>query len=548
MRLIESRRLTGPNLYAAAPGALAEVAFDAGEDPARLIAAWRAQVAALCAHLGWPADVIHTRSYAGGASLFFAAPIDLLLAATEVNEHAIAVVAGGSVDATAADQVPVPLVDIEAQIAREARPGLAPLVAAAHARGVPALIDDDVVTLGAGARLIAFSAADPLPAPADVPWATLGAVPVALITGTNGKTTTTRLVARIARHAGLRAGTASSGGVVVGDVLVEPGDWSGPDAARLVLRHPATEIAILETARGGILRRGLAVEGCDAALITNISVDHLGTYGIDDLATMARVKAVVTRGARALVLNADDPVLAALPAAMALTAPITWFSVTGAAHATWRIEDGWIVHAGARLIEVTTVPITFGGRAAYNSENALAAAALAATLGLPDAAIVAGLRDFTSSAADNPGRGNLFDRGGVHVLVDFGHNPAAVRGVLALAHALTSPAGGRVVVVLGLPGDRPDDEITEVAHAVAAAAPHQVHLRELADYLRGRAPGDVPALLASALASAGFPVTHLHHATSELAAVQTALTDAQPGDLVLVLAHVDADLDAFLAP
>jgi len=448
----------------------------------------------------------------------------------------------------------VPLADIEAQIAREARPGLAPLVAAARARGLPALIDDDLVTLGAGARLLSFAAGDPLPAPADVPWSTLGAVPVALITGTNGKTTTTRLVARIARHAGLRAGTASSGGVVVGDELVEAGDWSGPDAARLVLRHPATELAVLETARGGILRRGLATDTCDAALITNISVDHLGTYGIDDLATMARVKAVVTRGARAVVLNADDPVLAALPDALALTAPITWFSVTGgntgtgAPAASWWIEDGWIVHAGARLVEVTAIPITFGGRAAYNLENALAAAALAATLGLPTAAIVAGLRSFTSSATDNPGRGNLFDRAGVHVLVDFGHNPAAVRGVLALAHALTSPADGRVFVVLGLPGDRPDDEIAEVAHAVAAAAPHQVHVRELADYLRGRAPGDVPALLASALTSAGFPVTHLHHAASELAAVEASLADAQPGDLVLVLAHVDADLDTFLAP
>ncbi len=215
---------------------------------------------------------------------------------------------------------------------------------------------------------------------------------------------------------------------------------------------------------------------------------------------------------------------------------------------TWRIEDGWVVHAGARLIEVSAVPITFGGRAAYNIENALAAAALASTLGLPEAAIVAGLRSFTSSAADNPGRGNLFDRGGVHVLVDFGHNPAAVRGVLTLAHALTAPSGGRVSVVLGLPGDRPDDEITEVAQAVAAAAPHQVHLREMGDYLRGRAAGDVPALLASTLSAAGVPATAIHHATSELAAVQTALADARPGDLILVLAHVDADLDAFLAP
>jgi UDP-N-acetylmuramyl tripeptide synthase len=530
MQLVDSRRLTGPNLYAAAPGAIVDVGFDDGEDAERAVALWRAELGRALAALGWPADQVHARTYRGGAALFFVAPIDALMPATDIAEWAVA-----SAAARLAGGAALALPELE--VPRE--PALPALADAARARGVPILIDDVAITLGAGARLVSYPVGGALPAPDDVPWHALGDVPTALVTGTNGKTTTTRLVARMARLAGLRAGVSSSDGVVIDGRTLEHGDWSGPDAARLVLRHPEVEIAILETARGGILRRGLAVDGCDAALILNASSDHLGTYGIDDLETMARVKAVVGRGARTVVLNADDPVLAALR----FDAPVVWFSVAGAAHAAWRVADGAIVHGERRLIAVADVPLTFAGSAAYNVENALAAAALATALGLPEAAVIEGLRTFTSSAADNPGRGNVVERDGVQVLVDFGHNPAAVRGALALARSL---GPGRLYVTIGMAGDRLDAELGEVAGELAAAHPYQVLLRELPDYLRGRAPGAVPARLAADLLAAGVAPGAIRHADDELAAVRSALADARTGDVLLVLVHLDPAVDAYL--
>jgi UDP-N-acetylmuramyl tripeptide synthase len=352
----------------------------------------------------------------------------------------------------------------------------------------------------------------------------------------------------MARLAGLRAGTSSSDGVVIDGRYVERGDWSGPDAARLVLRHPDVDVAILETARGGILRRGLAVETCDAALIINVSSDHLGSYGVDDLETMARVKAVVARGARTVVLNADDPVLAALPVA----APVVWFSAAGSPTARWSVRDGAITDGGRPLIALAEVPLAFAGHAPYNVENALAAAALATALGIPEAAVVEGLRTFTSSHADNPGRGNVSEAGGVRVIVDFGHNPAAVRGVMRLAGALVAErrgaaAPGRLAVTVGMAGDRPDDEIVEVAREIAAGRPGRVLVRELPDYLRGRAPGAVPALLADALRTAGVAAEAITVVADELAAVRDALAHARPGDVVLVLVHLDPAVDALIA-
>ena len=359
------------------------------------------------------------------------------------------------------------------------------------------------------------------------------------ITGTNGKTTTTRLVARMARAAGRVPGITSSDGVAVDEQLVHPGDFSGPEGTRLVLRHPGVEIAILETARGGILRRGLTVERCDAALITNVSADHLGDYGIDDVALMARVKAVVARDAGTVILNADDPALVAIAPAFA---NVVWFSREPRPGIAWTVRDGQLVHGDRTLVAIDQIPITFGGHATYNLENALAGAALAHALGLPDDAIVAGLRSFTSSSEDNPGRGNVFDVGGVTVLLDFGHNPAAIRAVMALAKSLTR---GALRVTIGMPGDRLDGELRKLAQEIAAGNPAQVIVRELsADLLRGRAPGTIPEVIAAGLRDHG--VANVALAASEVEAVQRLLGAAHPGDLVLVLTHLDPAVRALL--
>lgn len=538
MRIVDSRRVPGSNLYTRASGAAVELAFDlaGGDDPNALAAAWQR---ALERTLPWRGQ-FHVRHFTGGAELFVSGPLDVLMPLTDLNEWAVAYADAEAGGRAAPPLDPAVLEDIAAAHVA----GLAELMVACQDHGVPLLVDEEAMTLGAGARQLCFGPQGPLPAPSDVAWSNVGRIPIGVVTGTNGKTTTTRLVARMARAAGLVPGITSSDGVAVNEELVHRGDYSGPEGARLVLRHPKVEIAVLETARGGILRRGLTVERCDAAVITNVSADHLGGYGVEDVATMARVKAVVARDAQTVILNAEDSALVAV--APSLQGRVVWFSGNARAGVAWTVRNGKLVHGDQELIAVEDIPIAFGGNATYNVENALAAAALAHALGLPDAAIVAGLRSFTSSSNDNPGRGNVVEVGGVTVLLDFGHNPAAVRGVVGLARAMIQERGGGALrVTIGMPGDRDDAALHRIAGAIAAGQPAQVIVRELPTMLRGRAPGEVPAVLATGLRAHG--VDEIAFAENEVDAVKRALADAQPGDVVLVLTHLDPAVEALLA-
>jgi UDP-N-acetylmuramyl tripeptide synthase len=328
---------------------------------------------------------------------------------------------------------------------------------------------------------------------------------------------------------GRATGVASTDAVTLRGLTVELGDYTGPDAARMVLRHPEVELAVLETARGGILRRGLALDGVDAALVTNVSDDHLGLYGIDDVETMAQVKAVIGHAVRPgghVVLNGDDARLTAITFA----AQVTRFSTAGAA--AWSAADGWIARRGARVLPVDEVPIAFGGAAPYNVANALGAAALAEALGVSQEAIVAGLRGFT--ADDNPGRGNLLDADGISVMLDFAHNPESVHAFLSLADRLRG--AGRLHVVAAQPGDRRDEAIVQVAREVAAIRPARVVLHDLLGYLRGRAAGEVPVLMRAELDRAGVAVEEV---AGEAPALERALAGASPGDLVVLFPLLD---------
>ncbi len=567
MRSLDSRRLTGPNLHTGGPAAILEVAFDPGDAVHDEIGRWRDAVTAAVRTLAWPED-LHVRVHRDahghiGADLVFTAPIDALYLATEINEWAGAHAALGEAR-DLADILP----SWRAAAAAEQRPAVATLRAAAIARDVPVLSDDDTFSLGHGRHAMTWPIGQ-VPDPADVPWAALGPVPIALITGTNGKTTTARLLARIARIAGHVPGNTSTDGMSVDGREIDEGDWTGPGAARTVLRHPAVELAVLEVARGGILRRGLGVDRCDVAVILNISADHLGEYGIHDLADMARVKAVVasvvTPHGR-VVLGADSPPLVALAASHPFPAPIVWFSLTDpaepadpadpaapAVHATLAAHlaaggEAWFVSAAGLLTRargdqreslcaVAELPFCFGGAARHNVANALAAAAAAGSLGLPDAAIVAGLRSFRASAEDNPGRANLAEVAGVRVFLDFAHNAAGIRSLHGLLTALRGHH--RLLVAIGVAGDRDDATIQDVARAVHELGPDRVLVRDLEHYLRGRAPGEVPALLQDQLITLGTPAAAISTIPSEVAALQHGLAWARPGDIVAILVHVD---------
>ncbi len=555
MRLEDARRLTGPNLLGSGPLVVAELVLEPNERAGDAVAAWLGELNRLRGALGLGAvTASRVRASRGFVAVAFEAPLDELMAGAEAAEWA-----GLSAAELSAGRPALPLepkrAELAAMLSRDRSPRLRELATEAARRGVPFLWDDAEVSLGHGRRSVTFPLRE-LPAADAVAWERLGAVPIALVTGTNGKTTSTRLLARMVSEAGRAAGFCCSDGISIGTRTLKDGDWTGPAAARLVLRDAEVEVAVLETARGGILRRGLATEACDAALITNISDDHLGTYGIDDLDAMAEVKAVVAKAVRpggTVVLNARDPRLMAL--APRFGAAVTVFAdlerdeaAAGAVRAHLERGGRAVVARGGELLEldgrveskllpVARVPITFGGAARYNVENALGAVAMARGLGVETAAIVRALTGFV----DNPGRGETRELGGVTVFIDFAHNPDGVASALSVARALKRAPSARLTVITGCAGDRTDAEIEAIARCVHEAGAGRIYVRELEHYLRGRAPGVVPALFQRAFVALGLEASAIAQAASEVDALERAVGESKTGDVVALLVHVERE-------
>lgn len=547
MELLDSRRLTGANILSSRPGAVLDVALaDANRE--RAIEVWNKCALHLLDALGWVDERTFVRVSAGGASLAISAPLDVLYAATEVNESA-----WNAAVAELSGETPVhldaELARLRAAIEAESRPELIALRNAALEHGIAFLSDDDHVSVGMGngSRTWPVNA---IPSPDTVDWEGLHDVPTALVTGTNGKTTTIRLLASIAAAAEKCAGVTSTDRVRVGDEVLEEGDWSGPGGARLVLRDPRTAVGLLETARGGMLRRGLALERCDVAAVLNVAADHLGEWGVGTLESLAEGKFVVTRIARAVVLNADDPVV--LRMSQELDRELVWFTLNadslvlahhmaGGGRGAW-LENGalWICHGTQRerLLHVDDVPITFGGAARYNVANALAAAAIAERLGFTLDEIRAGLRGFESDHHANPGRMNRFEFGGVQAIVDFAHNPHGFEALFELVGRIPAQ---RLLVLLGQAGDRDEASIREMVRITADSRPDLIVIKELTEHLRGRELGEIPALIESELRALGVPEDRFVHSASELEAVDRALAWARPGDLLLLLTHDKRD-------
>jgi UDP-N-acetylmuramyl tripeptide synthase len=546
--IVDSRRLPGPNLYSGRTGAVLEVAVG-DADAHRLIAAWRQQVSDLVQALDWGACEAHVRLGRGGASLFVAAPVDALMTATEVNEQAWVAAESDADDLTDV----VARLAAAAEIERASRPHLEGAHAAAVGRGLVVTFDDDALTIGAGAGAQTWALAD-IPPPDAIPWSALHDIPIALVTGSNGKTTTTRLLAAMWRAQGVVTGWSCSDGVWVGDERLESGDYSGPSGARTVLRDARAHAAVLETARGGILRRGLAVTRADAAIITNISADHFGEYGIDTLRELADVKGVVARavGERGcLVLNADDPLLVDL--GTRVRTRIAWFSAVegnGAvgAHvacggdATWARGGRVFLHRNATthdLGAVDDMPITLRGAAPHNIENILGAALLASVAGVDVECIRATLASFGTTPADNPGRLQVYELGGVTLLTDYAHNPG---GLAALCRTATSFPAMRRLLVLGQAGNRDDEQLRELVRAAwGVTSFDRVIVKEMPALLRGRAEGAIPAVFVDEVVRMGAARENVEIVMGDLAAVRRALTWARAGDVLVCPIHTEKD-------
>ena len=543
MKLLDSRRLTGPNLLSEYPGAIIDIECDRdGDDIEAFIANWQHWMQRAADALGLQNQQTFVRRYRRGASLAVSAPIDVLYTTSDIQDW----VYRSAIDPPDEISFAQTCEQFARSLAEDANPRLLALQKAALDRGVPFLWDDDVVSLGFGERSQHWPT-DDLPAVDAVEWASLGTIPVALITGTNGKTTTTRLLSHIARCAGLVVGSSGTDWIAVDDEILDRGDYSGPGGARGVLRDRRVQIGLLETARGGMLRRGLACYRADCALITNVAEDHLGEFGVESLEQLGDVKWVVSRvvshSGGTLVLNADDPLLVAR--AKNYSGAIAWFSriqstfPQGVPDRALVDSESLVVYRNDRQwlrVPLAEVPITFAGAAEHNVDNALAAAMLAAMLGLPPGAVERGLRAFKPN--DNPGRGNIVEASGRTVLIDFAHNPHGVQAIMKLARS--QPAARRLLLI-GQAGDRSDDDIRALAAAVDPLDFDRILIKDMDEYARGRARGETAGILWQTFTDLGVPERVMQRCADEMEACRLAMDWSQPGDQLVLLVHAQRD-------
>jgi cyanophycin synthetase len=382
------------------------------------------------------------------------------------------------------------------------------------------------------------------------PSGTPSRVPIAAITGTNGKTTTARMLAHVTKMAGYTPGLTTTDGVYIDGQRTVQGDMTGPVSARMVLADPQIDIAVLETARGGLIRAGMGVNEVNVGAVLNVQADHLGLKGIDTLEQLAEVKRVVVEVATdCAVLNADDPLVLRM-SGYTDAKNICYVTVNpqhtlvrehiragGRACALEAGVNGQMITLYDRgghipLVWTHLIPATLEGRALHNVQNAMFAAAMAFSLGIKLDAIRQGLRTFDSTFYQAPGRMNVFDEHPFKVLFDYGHNAHAVGMLADLAQRLE--VKGRRIVVLAGPGDRRDEDLVAIANAVAGRFDHYVCRRD--DNLRDRAPDEVPRIQAAALRAAGVSEDAISVIPDEQQAIEAALLMGREGDLLLVFA------------
>ena len=423
--------------------------------------------------------------------------------------------------------------------------GTAALLAQAQQRGIPVLCSSRHTRrfqLGWGSRQ------RPIPQPlpdGDVIESMFGdgngRIPLIAVTGTNGKTTTTRLIAHAIGMTGLCTGMTTTEGVYVDGVRIKQGDCTGYHSARSILAAPEVEFAVLETARGGILKRGLAFDRCNVSVVLNVTADHLGLDGVETLQDLARVKLVVAEAAGIVVLNADDAICVAMAPQLCDTAELLYFSMDAENPVLLRhlanggrgvyLQDHMLVLAdGERhvgLLDAREAPVTMQGLARHNIANALAAAGALAASGFTPREIAQGLAGFVSDGRSNPLRGNVFDVEGVRVVVDFAHNAAAYASLAEMARAMTP---GRLVGVVSAPGDRRACDLQEIG-AVCAAGFDDMVIYESEN--RGRPYGEVARLMmlgaheAGRQASRHYCKIEVHHA------IRFGLKLCHPGDVLV---------------
>jgi cyanophycin synthetase len=372
-------------------------------------------------------------------------------------------------------------------------------------------------------------------------------IPIIAITGTNGKTTTTRLIAHIVKNNGYRVGYTTSDGIYVHNSMLTKGDTTGPVSAEFILKDPTVEFAVLETARGGILRSGLGFGRCDVAVVTNIQEDHMGLSDINTLKDMTNVKAVVAKSVKrdgTVVLNADNPYCASI--AGMVECKVAYFSMDeknpivtqhckkGGIAAIY--ENGFItIKKGEwkfRVERVSQIPLTFGGRVSFMISNVLAATLASYVYGFTIDDIKTNLETFIPSAAQTPGRMNIFDFKEYKVLIDFAHNPDGFKGIKEFLSTIESPY--KIGIITGT-GDRRDSDIREMGKISAEMFDHIIIRQD--KFLRGREADDIVRLLVEGIKEHDLKKSY-EYIPKEVEALHHAFTLAQPGAFIVALSDV----------
>jgi cyanophycin synthetase len=384
--------------------------------------------------------------------------------------------------------------------------------------------------------------------PGEPPTTLSPAMPVIAVTGTNGKTTTVRLIAHLARAAGRTVAYTTTDGVYRDQELVEAGDYSGFSGAAKALAQPGIDFAVLETARGGILLRGIGTAHNDVAVVTNVTEDHLDQYGIRTIDQLAEVKGTITRITRPDgwdVLNADDPRVLAMrrqatgrPWLFSLDAdhPAIRTTLAEGGRAISVLDRSLVVMSSGRhvhhLLPVEDVPVALAGISSPYLRNAMAAAAAALGAGIPEEAVAEGLRSFVLDPDSNPGRANLFELDGRVIVIDYAHNEDGMRGLVEICQGLRSGTA-RVFLAFGTAGDRTNTILHRLAYTAARGADRPA-IAELHRYLRGRDPKDLVERLQAGLQDGGKAKAPVF--PNEVEALTWMLDESAPGEVVAITA------------
>lgn len=541
-----STRLFGANLFFDEPGSVLDVPVSDHQD--ELVKLWFLELHRVLPVIGWESDYkTGSKTYSKGIRFAVSAHFDLLWAATDLVEYIWLSVRhkfdfGEFLSLEKAKSHMLPIIDKYTNLVYRK------VYAEAHRRKLNVFEDGASVAIGSG-KYSYIVALEQLSYD-DIPWDSIREVPAVLVTGTNGKTTTVRLTRFICKTANKIVGYCSSDWIMIGDEIIEKGDLSGPSGNQGVMMNQNVEVAVLEVARGGLLRRGILTNFVCAATVTNVSEDHMNEDGVDTLEELAQAKALVYKAVAAdgyAVINLDDELMRKNSKILTVKKIYITKDINNPNYASYLADATYVCYTknGAfywrdkendQLVSTfVDTPITVNGHALHNVENALHSIALSFTLGNSIEHIGKALRQYENTAENNQGRANVFKYNGGKIIVDFAHNAAGFEAMINLVRSYVAD-GGRLGVLLGNTGNRMNltDKITD---AVIKGKPDFVVIKELTTYLRGTEPGELVRKMQEMLIAKGMDGKHIQQVDNEFDALDVVLSFVKDGDAFLFITH-----------